>query len=89
MDYARKWHVENDARLTKSGSETIVFHAPPHYNDDWAHMQNFFESVRSRKPVIEDTVFGNNTAIACHMANASYFKQCIVHWDASTKEVRG
>ena len=26
-------------------------------------MQNFFDSVRSRKPVVEDTVFGNNTAL--------------------------
>jgi hypothetical protein len=38
--------------------------------------------------VIEDTVFGNNTAIACHMANASYFKKTIAQWDASAREIR-
>jgi hypothetical protein len=51
-------------------------------------MQNFFDSVRSRKPVIEDTVFGNNTAIACHMANASYFQKRIAQWDGIGKEIR-
>ena len=29
----------------------------------------------TREHVVEDEVFGNNTAIACHMANHSYFHQ--------------
>ncbi len=87
-EYAKKWHIENDPRLAKSGTETITFRPPTGYNEDWAHMQNFFDSVRSRKPVIEDTVFGNNTAIACHMANASYFQKRIVQWDGIAKEIR-
>jgi hypothetical protein len=52
------------------------------------HLRNFFNSVRSRKPVVEDTVFGNNTAIACHMANASYFQKSIAKWDGIAKEIR-
>jgi len=44
--------------------------------------------VRTRKPVIEDTVFGNNAAIACHMANASYFQKHLVQWDGIAKEIR-
>ena len=87
-EYSRKWHVENDPRLAKIGTETVVFRPPTGYNEDWAHMQSFFDSVRTRKPVIEDTVFGNNTAIACHMANASYFQRNIVRWDGVAKEIR-
>jgi hypothetical protein len=87
-EYARNWHVENNERLAKIGTETVVFRPPTGYDDGWSHMQNFFDSVRSRKPVIEDTVFGNNTAIACHMANASYFQKSIARWDGIAKEIR-
>ncbi|MGO8814859.1 MAG: Gfo/Idh/MocA family protein [Terriglobia bacterium] len=87
-EYAKKWHIENDPRLAKSGTETIGFRPPTGYSEDWAHMHNFLEAVRTRKPVIEDTVFGNNTAIACHMANASYFQKRIVQWDGIAKEIR-
>ena len=87
-EYSRNWHAENNERVSKSGTEIITFRPPTHYDEDWAHMQNFFDSVRSRKPVIEDTVFGNNTAVACHMANASYFQKRIVQWDGVAKEVR-
>jgi hypothetical protein len=31
---------------------------------------------------MEDAVFGNNAAIACHMANESYFRQKPVTWDS-------
>jgi predicted dehydrogenase len=87
-EYARKWHIENDTRLAKSGTETISFRPPAGYNDTWAHIQTFFDAVRSRKPVIEDAVFGNNTAIACHMANASYFRKNAVEWDRAAQEIR-
>ena len=87
-EYAKKWHIENDPRLAKSGTETVTFRPPNGYNEGWAHMHNFFDSVRSRKPVIEDAVFGNNTAIACHMANASYFQKNIARWDGIAKEIR-
>jgi predicted dehydrogenase len=86
--YAQKWHRENDARLAKIGNETVTFRPPEGYDITREHLGNFFNSVRSRKPVIEDTVFGNNTAIACHMANASYFQKNIVRWDGIAKEIR-
>jgi predicted dehydrogenase len=87
-EYEKKWHTENDDRLAKIGGETVTFRPLPSYNEGWVHMQNFFDSVRSRKPVIEDTVFGNNTSIACHMANASYFQKRIIQWDGIGNEIR-
>ena len=45
------------------------------------HLWNFFQAVKTRKPVAEDAVFGNHAAIACHMANESYFRKKPVYWD--------
>jgi hypothetical protein len=38
--------------------------------------------------VKEDAVFGNNAAIACHMANESHFRQKPVTWDAASKTIK-
>jgi hypothetical protein len=50
----------------------------------------FFEAVRTRNPkiVTEDAAFGNNAAIACHMANASYFSKSVAVWDAKANRIR-
>jgi len=49
---------------------------------------NFFQAVKSRQPVVEDAVFGNHAAIACHMANESYFRKQPVFWDAASHSIR-
>jgi len=48
----------------------------------------FFEAIRSRTPVVEDKIFGNHAAIACHMANESYFRKTPVTWDAASKAIK-
>ena len=87
-EYEKNWHAENDARVAKYGTETTTFRAPSNYDDGKPHMRNFFDAVRTRKPVVEDAVFGNNAAIACHMANTSYFKKNMAVWDAGAKNIR-
>ena len=47
------------------------------------------ESVRTRQIPVEDAVFGNNVALACHMANYSDTKRTIATWDAATKRIVG
>jgi len=47
-----------------------------------------FDAVRSRKPVVEDVVFGHNAALACHMANESYFRKTGVYWDDASKSIK-
>jgi hypothetical protein len=37
--------------------------------------------VRTRKPNVENVVFGHNAALACHLANESYFRKAITTWD--------
>ena len=61
-------------------------------SDNWddlrPHLANFFQAVKTRGTVAEDAVFGNHAAIACHMANESYFRKSPVHWDSSSHNVR-
>ena len=86
--YEKKWHEENDPKLGQEPMpETVSFKAAD-YDDVRPHLWTFFESVRSRKPVVEDAIFGHHAALACHMANESYFRQQAVHWDEATKMIK-
>ena len=85
--YFAKWHAENDARVEKEAtSETITFRGHE-YDDITPHLANFFNAVKTRKPVVEDVVFGHHAALACHMANESYFRKNAVTWDEATKSI--
>jgi predicted dehydrogenase len=74
------------SKLTEDG-ETFV--PPAGYSDVVDHQANFFNAVRSRKPCVENEVFGNNAAIACHLANYAYFNKKIARWDAAAKKISG
>jgi hypothetical protein len=58
-------------------------------DDGVKHLRNFFQSVKSRKPVVEDAVFGNHAALACHMANESYFRRGPVTFDHGSRTIKG
>ena len=55
--------------------------APTGYSDSYDHFKNFFTSVRTRQPVVEDAVFGYRASGAALLSNISYDKGTIVHWD--------
>ena len=88
LDQWNKEHPPTPALQAAVNTETEVFQAPHGYNDTVDHAARFFEAVRSRKSPVENEEFGNNAAIACHMANASYFDKSIATWDASAKKIR-
>lgn len=76
--YEKQWHEQHDLEMTKYALEdTTTWHGPS-WDDLKPHLSNFFNSVKTRKPVIEDVVFGHHAAAACHMANASYFERKVV-----------
>lgn len=60
------------------------FLAPRGYNDHEDHHRNFFESVRSRKPVVEDALFGFRAAGPAVLSNVSYAEKRVVKWDPQT-----
>jgi predicted dehydrogenase len=86
--YIQQWHAEH---AVEPGHEAIM-EDPVFRGNDWddvrPHLWNFFQAVKSRKAVMEDVVFGNHAAIACHMANESYFRKAPVHWDSASRTIR-
>jgi hypothetical protein len=87
--YLEKWHAENDPKFGQAPMpEVISFHGPD-FDDTRPHLWNFFEAVRARRPVVEDAVFGHHAALACHMANESYFRRSPVTWDDVSKTIKG
>jgi predicted dehydrogenase len=90
--YLAKWAIENPQPAPldyKTMVQSEIFTAPAGYSDVSAHQANFFNSVRTRKAPVENEVFGNHTAIGCHLANYAYFKKTIATWDADAKAIRG
>jgi predicted dehydrogenase len=66
--------------------------APPigggNYKDfTTAHLQNFFDCVRSRKEPVCPFDLGYRVATACQMAIASYRQQRTVRWDPATEDI--
>jgi predicted dehydrogenase len=86
--YFKKWHEEHDLVPYKGFPTEGMTYRGVSYDEVKPHLWNFFQSVRSRKPVVEDAVFGHHAALACHMANASYFRQSAVTWDEASKTIR-
>jgi hypothetical protein len=70
------------AEATRQG-----FRAPDGYDDRLDHSRNFFASVRSRQPVVEDALFGLRAAAPSLLCNLSYDKARPVGWDPETFKV--
>ena len=87
-EYFRKWHQEHDPVPGKEPALEGVTYRSDSWDDEKPHLWNFFQAVRSRKPVVEDAVFGHNAALACHLANESYFRKSAVYWDAASKSIK-
>ncbi len=64
-----------------------VYTAPGGYSDTFDHFRNFFDAVRSRKPVVEDAAFGYRAAGPAVLTNQSYFEQRAIGWDPAAMRV--
>ena len=90
-EYNANWsktHPHPEPSKWKLESEDEVYTPPPGYSDMTDHLANFFNSVRTRKPVEENEVFGHHAAIGCHMSNEAYFTKRPAVWDASARAIR-
>jgi len=88
QEYVSKWYTEHEV---PPGSEPIsedMVYKGNDWDDVRPHLWNFFRAVKSRHPVTEDAVFGNHAAIACHMANESYFRKAPVYYDEATRGLK-
>ncbi len=68
------------AELQPRNDETYA--APPRYSSADDHFRTFFDAVRTRRPVVEDAVFGLRAAGPALLANHSYFENRPIGWDA-------
>jgi predicted dehydrogenase len=88
--YLADWHREHplpDPLHFSVDEQTEVYTVPKEYSDVSDHENNFFNAVRSRKPVVENEHFGNNAAIGCHLSNYAYFNKCVAVWDEAAKKI--
>ncbi len=66
-----------------------VYGVPSGYSDMVDHLANFFQAVRTRKPVVENETFGNNAALAgCHMSDYWSSNRTVAVWDATTRSIK-
>ncbi|MGH9583140.1 MAG: Gfo/Idh/MocA family protein, partial [Bryobacteraceae bacterium] len=87
-NYAKQWHKKHDPVPGHEPMEDGHVYSGHNWDDLAPHLWNFFQAVRNRGSVVENAVFGNHAAIACHMANESYFRKSPVTWDAAAKSIK-
>jgi predicted dehydrogenase len=57
---------------------------PAGFNAQREHHRAFYESIRQRKPSVEDAVFGYRAAGPALLTNVSYFEKRVCTWDPET-----
>lgn len=82
--YNLKYSAEDQKRPSKPD---ITYKSPQGYDEHLEHHMNFYESIRSGKPVVEDAVFGFRAAAPCLACNESYFSKKIINWDAINMKI--
>src|SRR5712691_9614393 len=87
-EYFKKWHQQHDATPGKEPAMEGTAYRSVSWDEEKPHLWNYFQAVKTRKPVVEDAVFGHHAALACHMSNQSYFRKSAVTWDAESKSIK-
>ncbi|KAA6436848.1 Gfo/Idh/MocA family oxidoreductase [Dyadobacter flavalbus] len=81
------YNAKYPSKPEMSEPETEEYKAPNGYDDRLDHFANFFESMRTNKPVLEDAVFGFRAAGPALLSNKSYFENTVVSWDPQEMKV--
>ncbi len=90
LEQYREKYPETAATADSMRPAAEETYLPPRgYSDSVDHFRNFFEAVRSRKPVVEDAVFGFRAAGPALLSLVSYFEQKQCRWDPETMTVKG
>ncbi len=85
QQYRQKYPVQHPSGPPPQ--EVQSFAAPVGYSDSYDHFHNFFNSVRSRQPVVEDATFGFRAAGAALLSNLSAERGSVVHWNPETMKL--
>jgi predicted dehydrogenase len=79
QEYNLKYSADQRKKTVKPD---INFKVPEGYNEHVDHFTNFFDAIRTNKPVVEDAAFGLRAAAPALACNDSYFQKKIIEWDA-------
>ena len=77
-DYNKKYSAADQQAPPTS---VTSYEQPNGSNSSTDHFANFFDSMRTGKPVVEDAVFGFRAAAPALACNESYFQNKVIHWD--------
>ncbi|WP_228237572.1 Gfo/Idh/MocA family protein [Allomuricauda sp. M10] len=77
-EYNAKWSAEQTKRKAYGD---VIYKAPEGYSSHVDHFTNFFDAIRTGKPVVEDAEFGFRAAAPALSCNESYFSKKIIQWD--------
>ena len=83
--YHDKYPVTHPLGPVLEGDEKYV--APKGYSDHYHHIKNWVDSIRSRRPVVEDPVYGFRAAGTALLSNVSYESGKPAHWDPDTMKL--
>src|SRR6266404_4909069 len=86
--YVKKWHEDHDPKPGKEPVTEGFTYRGVSWDEEKPHLWKYFQGVRNRQQVTEDAVFGHHAALACHMANESYFRHAAVTWDAASNQIK-
>jgi predicted dehydrogenase len=84
---ASDWDAEPKEEPAVAESTSRRYVAPEGYSAHLEHFRNFFAAVRSRKPAVQDGLFGLRAAAPSLLCNLSYEKGRPVGWDPETFKV--
>ena len=81
QEYRQKYPVgrPNSDSLRPQSEERYL--PPAGYDTNLEHHRNFLNSVRTRKPSVEDATFGFRAAGPALLSNVSYFEERVCRWD--------
>jgi hypothetical protein len=80
--FVREYRTKYPDRPELRPGNDEIYSAPPRYNSTEDHFVTFFDAMRSRKPVVENAVFGLRACGPALLANHSLFEGQPIGWDA-------
>jgi predicted dehydrogenase len=83
----KDWDAEAATDAALADSTRHSYKAPDGYEERLDHFKGFLAALRSRKPVVEDALFGLRAAAPSLLCNLSYEKSRPVGWDPETFKV--
>jgi predicted dehydrogenase len=88
-EYREKYPAQRASADAIRPQAEETYNPPRGYSDHREHHRVFIESVRSRKPVVEDSTFGLRAAGPALLSLTSYFEQRALGWDPHSMTIKG